>query len=242
MQHAQDDYYPIKKKGTRRRLNPNRAAIEWLDEDCQSSTTIVALREDPDVDLVVQRTNGGEWTRDETSNYVRPMIQVLGGGSATPRNFANPCPACDDWSRTANCADHPERNLYWVDSFDKPVDGPGTFSSNEDTPYRYLRWACPPEIHPQIIQAVRQGNMVPNIPMTLADVDPKPVGFTALRDALRQANDRANESLDPPVHPSTFVTNAYADMLEQEVLDVVTGNIRAVSGGHTLSYNTEESS
>jgi len=234
MQHAQDGYYPIKKKGTRRRLNPNRAAIEWLDEDCQSSTTIVALREDPDVDLVVQRTNGGEWTRDETSNYVRPMIQVLSGGSATPRNFAHPCPACDDWSRTANCADHPERGLYWVDSFDKPVDGPGTFSSDEDTPYRYLRWTCPAEIHPQIIQALRQGHMVPNVPVALA-VDPLPA-TSELRAALREA------AAEAPVSPSTFVPASFADRLEQEVLDVVTGNIRAVSGGHTLSYYTEEPS
>lgn len=67
-------------------------------------------REIEETDVYYFRARGAERKR-----YCRPMFEVFEDGttSAVGRRgqIVTPCPACDDWSRTAVCTVHPELSL-----------------------------------------------------------------------------------------------------------------------------------
>lgn len=90
------------------------AAIEdWLEID--TATKIFETTPPNHDGLVFTAAHGGEWgTGAQASNsYSRPMFQLFidGVGSALMRSYRDPCPACDDWSRTSKCSEHVE--LTW---------------------------------------------------------------------------------------------------------------------------------
>lgn len=89
------------------------AAIEdWLEID--TATEIFETTPPNHDGLVYTAARGKHGTGAQTSNsYSRPMFQVFadGVGSALMRPYRDPCPACDDWSRTSKCEEHYE--LTW---------------------------------------------------------------------------------------------------------------------------------
>lgn len=57
--------------------------------------------------------------------YSRPMFETFEDGvtSAIRKSYPDPCPACDDWSRTSKCTEHYE--IAWQDGeFKGPVAEP----------------------------------------------------------------------------------------------------------------------
>lgn len=97
--------YPVKRKGERRRLNPNRDGIAWLEgEAFHSNTEIIGVKAGEDG--VTYITSAGAVA---ATLHVRPMFQVFkDGGAYMFRHFS--CPDCDDWSRTSRCDRHHDRD------------------------------------------------------------------------------------------------------------------------------------
>lgn len=129
---ADEKFYPIKKRGGRRYLNPNRHAIAWLEKETADDTRIGEL-----IDVYA----GGQWTGSQwilargwstarqNGQYVRPMYELfnLEASSSNMRDYANPCPACLDFSRSWACEEHPE--IPWDDEkkqWDRPPADPYT--------------------------------------------------------------------------------------------------------------------
>lgn len=112
-------HYPIRRKGERRRLNPNWDGIDWLEAETRGAVCVRDEFEGPDGNLILE-TFGGANAKAKGA-YVRPMIleMPLGVGSASPVSVI-PCPGCDDWSRTSKCRTHHDR-----DGFDGLVKGNG---------------------------------------------------------------------------------------------------------------------
>lgn len=107
--------YPVKRRGERRRLNPNQAGIAWLEEQSDTDTEIASTyetgepAEDGQYEFVVHRALGWHSAR-QRGMYPWPMFQVISGFKASRFSYPRPCPACDDWSRTSQCADHHDRD------------------------------------------------------------------------------------------------------------------------------------
>lgn len=112
-------HYPIKKKREPRRLRPNLDAIRYLEIEQEHPTAIFEefhiseAQTDGEVitDFKVQRANG--WFDAKRANmYPRPMFQALplSASSSMEVRYPKPCPACDDWSRTARCEEHHDRD------------------------------------------------------------------------------------------------------------------------------------
>ena len=89
-------------------------AVKWLDRKAEWECQIIATRSAYDgVDRVIVR--GPE----KRGNHHRLMIDLFWdthpemGDSFTHKAFhCQPCPRCDDWSRTErNCPDHPEQTV-----------------------------------------------------------------------------------------------------------------------------------
>lgn len=110
--------YPVKRRGERRRLNPNRDGIAWLEEQSETDTEIsmtypmgeiVQGEEGAFRDFTVHRALGYYAAR-RRGMYAWPMFQVHAGFKASMIKYPNPCPACDDWARTSRCTSHHDRD------------------------------------------------------------------------------------------------------------------------------------
>jgi hypothetical protein len=91
-------------------------AIEYLEADLEHDTAVCYRYQTEDAQYTL--TNG----TDHASNFQRPIFQIIYDhpGDKANSTVPNPCPACDDFSRSWNCNDHPERRLnlsgdlaYW---------------------------------------------------------------------------------------------------------------------------------
>jgi hypothetical protein len=100
---SDEDHYPVRRRGEKRRLNPNRAGIAWLDEQAAkvTATTRTRLMDDrgvilPDngrlkADFVVTRV----YPRPRIDNHMRPMFQTFYVESwSGTTSYVNPCPDC----------------------------------------------------------------------------------------------------------------------------------------------------
>lgn len=115
---AAEKFYPIKKRGGRRYLNPNRHAIAWLEKETADAARIVEI-----IDVYADGLwTGTRWTvahgwfaAKRNGNYVRPMYELfdLECSSSSMRVYTNPCPACLDLSRSWACEEHSE--IPWDD-------------------------------------------------------------------------------------------------------------------------------
>lgn len=113
------DHYPVRQKRQPRRLNPNWDGIRWLEEQSEADTEIHsemgAGEYNPNsptgCEFKIQRALG-YYRAKRAGMYPRPMFQVLrpGAGSAPQLSYPDPCPACDDWSRTSRCTEHHDRD------------------------------------------------------------------------------------------------------------------------------------
>lgn len=109
--------YPIRKKHEPRRLNPNRAGIEWLESDANHfdrDTEIEAVvtmegtgqPANAEPELIVHRAYGSEH-----KSYPRPMFQIIPRDAFSGMGpSVQPCPGCYDFARTWACPDHGERH------------------------------------------------------------------------------------------------------------------------------------
>lgn len=108
-----DDHYPVRRRGERRRLNPNTAGITWLETQSESDTEIYGTYDlVPGEGMRALRSHGAR--RPDPGICIRPMVAVLRDEHVFPSWGSvrrDPCPGCDDWSRTARCARHPELRL-----------------------------------------------------------------------------------------------------------------------------------
>jgi len=98
------DCYPVKRRGERRRLNPNREGIAWLEEQSETDTEISVTYGMGD-DFLVHRALGYHSAR-RRDMYPWPMFQTFSGFKANMLPCLDPCPHCDNWARTSRCTSH----------------------------------------------------------------------------------------------------------------------------------------
>jgi hypothetical protein len=107
-----EDHYPVKRRGQKRRLNPNWTAIAWLEANQITETELEELPEyGRDVrDGVYSVRALGWFTAKRNGHYARPIFQLLpvDASSSNQINYADPCPACLDFSRSWACEEHHE--------------------------------------------------------------------------------------------------------------------------------------
>lgn len=127
-------HYPVRRRGERRELRPNWTGIAWLEaqtlehtEPLAHSRPVYANDSDEPVWytwLAARMAN--RLSASAPRHCVRPMIELVDdyqlpehrmSGSSTSHR---PCPDCDDWSRTARCAEHAEQGPAAV-SGDEPA-------------------------------------------------------------------------------------------------------------------------
>lgn len=102
------DSYPVRRRGERRELLPNRAGIEWLEGEAFKSDTEIVYTETLGVledCLKITYASGRS-----QKLHSRPMFDVLDGSafSGFPPSV-QPCASCDDFARSWNCEEHHER-------------------------------------------------------------------------------------------------------------------------------------
>jgi hypothetical protein len=105
-------YYPVKRRGVRRRLDPNWTAIAWLEAQQMTETEIEDVQQttyDISDGLRVQRALGW-YSAKRNGHYARPMFQIIPVDASSSHQvpYSNPCPECLDFSRSWACPVHPE--------------------------------------------------------------------------------------------------------------------------------------
>lgn len=150
-------HYPVRRKGERRRLNPNTDGIKWLEgEAFLEATRIVEF--DVAVDGLQSYLTSGWHAAKRGGNYVRPMFQVFGMEVSSSATMAyTPCPDCDNWARTSKCETHHD-----LDGFDGLVKGSGRRRARADVPpvleayQRILADTVIVEVNGETLQGVRE--------------------------------------------------------------------------------------
>lgn len=147
---AKEDHYPVKQRRRPRRLNPNWAGIAWLEAQSMRATETVGvpvyLGEGLEVYIAAGRSVAAR------HGHPRPMFQVfeLSVSSALRRNnLGTPCPGCDDWSRTAQCEQHPAEHYdpdCWL-GYGEELTGTLT-----PAPRKPFRQAPPEQQYQEIVQ------------------------------------------------------------------------------------------
>lgn len=113
---AGEEFYPIRRRGEKRRLNPNRAAIEWLEADTFSMTDEYSRflmtdtggrygvgRCETDDAVLVTRAFGANLG----SQHSRPMFECFDHAMVNGLTSESPCGNCDNYAYSwAGCPDH----------------------------------------------------------------------------------------------------------------------------------------
>lgn len=119
-------HYPVRRRGERRELRPNWTGIAWLEAQTLKHTKVIGtIPVYADDDNPVWYTHPAARLTDRISegaptHCTRPMIELIDDYSvhefrmSGPQYGTNPCPDCDDWSRTARCTQHQERGHHSV--------------------------------------------------------------------------------------------------------------------------------
>lgn len=107
-----DGPYPVKKKGERRRLDPNWVAIAWLEAETLDATEIAYMADLEIVGMPGMLTlmaAGKARALVGRTSQCRRMIDVLSldHSSSNPTSY-HPCPDCDNFAVSWNCPEHPE--------------------------------------------------------------------------------------------------------------------------------------
>lgn len=107
-----EDHYPVRRRGERRRLNPNQAGINWLSRQMTEGVDSIVEMSDGEIHdgLRFWRTPGW-WAAKHSGHYPGPMFKIMKDAGRpdwdTPRT---PC-ACDDFAYpTRRCAPHADAN------------------------------------------------------------------------------------------------------------------------------------
>lgn len=108
------EYYPVRRRGQKRRLIPNWDAIRWLEEDTEGATEISDVAPLGAENTPWHSINNvralGYYSAKRTGHYPRRMFDVfdLEVSSSNMISYADPCPGCQDFSRSWACTEHPE--------------------------------------------------------------------------------------------------------------------------------------
>ena len=108
------EYYPVRRRGQKRRLTPNWDAIRWLEEDTEGATEISDVAPLGAENTPWHSINNvralGYYSAKRTGHYPRRMFDVfdLEVSSSNMISYADPCPGCQDFSRSWACIEHPE--------------------------------------------------------------------------------------------------------------------------------------
>lgn len=100
-----DSSYPVRRRGEKRRLEPNQPAIEWLERDLD--------RDCRTIDAEERLTPGLRYTTARgrlSKQHSRPMFEVL---MPTSRAFGRGVAClCGDMARNRDCPGHPDASPY----------------------------------------------------------------------------------------------------------------------------------
>jgi hypothetical protein len=105
-----EPYYPVKKRGEARRLNPNWTAIAWLEAETLDRTEIIAVSTPYD-GLRRVTTHGAAGIISRTTpgvRHSRPMFEIRNDrpNSNATSYYTHPCPNCSDLAYTRTCPEH----------------------------------------------------------------------------------------------------------------------------------------
>lgn len=142
-----EDPYPVKRRGERRRLNPNTEGIAWLDARAKRDAEItreygmndqgvMVAADSVNAVITLQRGNSAWDHYRPAPRYLRAMIQPL---PAAPDRIdgdamicPDPCPNCYDFSYAWSCPHHPAEGRkdtfatrpagYWAGSPAEPLE------------------------------------------------------------------------------------------------------------------------
>jgi hypothetical protein len=111
-----EPYYPVKKRGQARRLNPNWTAIAWLEAETLGRTKIIAVSTPYD-GLRRVTTHGAAGIISRTTpgvRHSRPMFEIRNDrpGSNATSYYRDPCPNCSDLAYTRTCPEHGDPAKY----------------------------------------------------------------------------------------------------------------------------------
>lgn len=130
MKFADDeDYYPVRRRGEKRRLNPNRAAIEWLENDTLDLTEErsrflmsdiggrYAVSED-ELDVLVLALVIKARGSILGTHHSRPMFECFGiTWNKGMMSYSNPCPDCYNFAYSSRrCGQHNGGPIYVPES------------------------------------------------------------------------------------------------------------------------------
>lgn len=120
------EHYPVKRKGERRRLNPNRAGIQHLEE---MNPQLTDVHDTQDLGEGIRYTFSYGWYGARNKGmYPGPMFNILPlGQSSSHLTAGHNCPDCGNWARTARCETHYELGvdgIMGVDRNGNPVPRP----------------------------------------------------------------------------------------------------------------------
>jgi hypothetical protein len=184
-------YYPVKRKGERRRLNPNWTGIAWLEAETLAATEIIQRTDLDGTDMagMTSLTAAGKIQNQlNRTSHCRRMIDIftLEASSSQPMTY-HPCPDCDNFAYTATCTEHPE--LKWDE---KQFVRPGTVGPNAWGSTDVSAWQAVAEtIHRQTAAALE--HQPPPVPQPfLADMvsgDFTPHHSQAWRDTVARLED-----------------------------------------------------
>lgn len=102
------EYYPVKRRGQRRRLTPNWDAINWLERETETDCEI---SDEAPLDFGMTRIIALGWfSAKRRGMHPRRMFDIFGleASSSSTVAYPKPCPDCLDFSRTWACTEHPE--------------------------------------------------------------------------------------------------------------------------------------
>ncbi len=106
--------YPVKRRGERRRRDPNWPGIAWLEAESLADTEITSVDEvDLETDgrhesVILLHAEGGCNARAR-GHFPRTMFQLIENEHSSALQMpVSPCVACYDFSRSWHCPDHPE--------------------------------------------------------------------------------------------------------------------------------------
>jgi hypothetical protein len=103
-------HYPVKRKGERRRLDPNWTGIAWLEADTLEATEILEGDWDaglPGDGLKRQISRGWSWAKADRTSQGRPIFQAIPlSASSTGPVWHAGCAGCYDFAYSWNCERH----------------------------------------------------------------------------------------------------------------------------------------
>lgn len=117
------DYYPVKRPGQRRRLNPNWPAIRLLEAKAEPVTALYRTEvKTSDGERYALLLCPGASAARRQGQHPRPMFEVFEDGASSTMRVHNerPCPVCNDFAYAGRrcgvhvAADESPLRTFWL--------------------------------------------------------------------------------------------------------------------------------